>query len=194
MGDEHRMNHYHVSRHSDDEDPFVTGDLFAALDYARGELDSLADFEHDGVSFVAAKVEDARSWGDKRYPSAYEMEEALLSFAKVERYNGLMANAANIVKQHNYSKRADRAPIYRPAWENQGTNEADARLYKSAEHTAGEINSGSPIAISECEAELHTWPDNDQMHGGESYCADEYPDGYADDVALNTQDGPCGDL
>jgi hypothetical protein len=171
------MNHYHVSRHSDDEDPYITDDLFAALDYARGELDSLADFEHDGVSFTAGRVQDAHDRG-AAYPSTYEMEEALLSFAKVERYNGLMANAANMVKQ-NAAKHQDRAPIYRPSWENQGTNEADARLYISAEHTAGEINSGSPIAISECEAELKTWPEEDQLHGGESYCSDEYPDGYA---------------
>jgi hypothetical protein len=50
------MTHYHVRRHSDDDDPFVTDDLFAALGYARDELDHLADMEHEGVSFTAEEV------------------------------------------------------------------------------------------------------------------------------------------
>ena len=103
-------NHWHVSIHSEDDDVYITDDLFAALDYAAQELDRAADFEHDGVSVVAAKVEDARSWG-KKYPDVYEMEEALLSFAKCERYANLMLNARNMVKQHN-ADTDDRAPLY----------------------------------------------------------------------------------
>lgn len=183
-------NHYHVSSHSEDDDPFVTGDLFAALDYARWELDNLADMEHDSVSATADRVaenENTVSMTPSKVP-AYEMEMALLSFVKVQRYNGLMANAANMVKQHGYAKRADRAPLYRPSWTDQGTEEADARLFEAAKHTASAINSGSPIYITECGATMLTWPDTDPLHGGEPYCADEYPDGYA-----GYQDGPCGD-
>jgi hypothetical protein len=165
-------NHYHVHRHSDDEDPFVTGDLFDAIDYAATELDQLADFEHDGISASGEQ-------GD--YESAYN------AFVRSERYNGLMLNARNMVKQHSQPI-AERAPFYTPDWEAGGEDAAQERLFESAKRTAGEINSGSPIAISECEAEMKTWPDTDQMHGGESYCADEYPDGYA-----GYQDGPCGD-
>jgi hypothetical protein len=98
-----------------------------------------------------------------------------------------MANARNIVKQHNTPRR-DRAPLYTEGWLDQGAKEADARLLLAANHTAQEINDGSPISIGGCTAEMRTWPDEDQMHGGESYCADEYPDGYA-----GYQDGPCGD-
>lgn len=197
------INHWHVTRHSDDEDPCVTETIFAALDYARTELDSLADFEHDGASFTAHRVEEARTMGGK-YPSTYEMEEALLSFAKVERYTGLMANAANIVKQ-NGTFYADRAPLYQvdsADWVGRVGNEladardaADARLYESALHTAREINENSPLGIWDCTAELRTWPEEDQMHGGESYCADEYPDGYAGDVDSDPtgRDEPAGD-
>lgn len=188
-------NHWHVTRHSDDEDPCVTETIFAALDYARTELDSLADFEHAGASYTAHRVEEARTMGGK-YPSAYEMEEALLSFAKIERYTGLMANAANMVKQ-NAAKHADRAPLYQVDFGRDATSdwvyadaakEADARLLEAANHAVQAVNDGSPISITECSAEMLTWPERDQMHGGESYCADEYPDGYA-----GYQDGPCGD-
>ena len=185
------MTHYHVSRHTEDDDVFVTDDLFAALDYAADELDRMADFEHDGVSMVAAKIEEESDYGTPG--NVYDMREALLSFAKMERYNTLMLNARNLVKQSKAAI-AERAPFYTPDWEEGGEDAAQARLSESAKRTAGEINSGSPIRIWDCDAELRTWPDNDQMHGGESYCADEYPDGYAENVALNTQDGPCGDL
>lgn len=188
-------NHWHVNRHSDDDDPYLSEDLFGALDYARTTLDELADFEQSNVSATAANVEEARTMGGK-YPSVYEMEEALLSFAKAERYNSLMMNAANMVKQHA-AKHAERAPLYQVDFSRDATagwvyadaaKEADARLHQSALHTARAINEGSPLGIWDCAAELRTWPDTDQTHGGESYCADEYPDGYA-----GYQDGPCGD-
>jgi hypothetical protein len=180
------VNHYHVRRHSDDDDPYVSDDLFACLDYAATELDQLADFEHDYVSTVAAKVEE--DWSRvSGLVTPHEAREALLSFAKCERYVALMANARNIVKQHNTPRR-DRAPLYTEGWLDQGAKEADARLLLAANHTAQEINDGSPISIGGCTAEMRTWPDEDQMHGGETYCSDEYPDGYA-----GYQDGPCGD-
>jgi hypothetical protein len=183
------VNHYHVRRHSEDEDPYITDDLFSALDYAATELDNMADFEHDGISACGEQ-------GD--YESAYE------AFVKCERYNNLMMNARNMVKQKG-AFYADRAPLYQvnsADWVGRVGNEladardaADARLFESAIRTAGEINSGSPIGIGQCDAPMRTWPDEDQMHGGESYCADEYPDGYAgyDTPPLNLQDGPCGD-
>lgn len=204
------MTHYHVSIHNDDEDPLITDDLFAALDYAATELDNLADFEHEGVSITAERVEKAReSYGTERYPDVYEMEQALLSFAKMGRYAGLTANAANMVKQHN-AKHNDRAPLYQVDFGRDATSdwvyadaakEADARLLEAAKHAVQAVNDGSPISITECSAEMLTWPERDQMHGGESYCADEYPDGYAGGEEydtyhtppLNTQDGPCGD-
>lgn len=196
------MTHYHVNRHSDDEDPYVAESLFDALDYARTELDSLADFEHDYVSTTAQRVEEARTMGAK-YPEVYEMEEALLSFAKAERYSNLMANAANMVKQ-NRTKHADRAPLYQIDWrdKNGGTRrgwdavkEANARLVDAATRTAHTINEGSPLGIWDCNAALGTGPDTDPLHNGETYCAEEYPDGYAGSVDSDPigRDEPAGD-
>jgi hypothetical protein len=128
------MTHYHVITHPDDEDGYTTDDLFAAVDYAGDELDRLADFEHDGISASGEQ-------GD--YESAYN------AFVRMERYNGLMLNAANMVKQHN-AKRGDRAPIYRPSWKDQGTEEADTVLFQSAKHVVQMINEGSPLSIWEC--------------------------------------------
>lgn len=185
------MVHYHVNRHSDDEDPYLSESLFDALDYARTELDSLADMEHSNVSYTAQRVEEARTMGGK-YPDVYEMEdemeEALLSFSKAERYTGLMANAANMVKQ-NDAFYAERAPLYQvdsADWVGRAGNEladardaADARLLDAAKRVARTINEGSPLGIWDCNAALGTWPDDDPLHAGETFCADEYPDGYA---------------
>jgi hypothetical protein len=197
------INHWHVTRHSDDEDPWVGETIFGALDYARTELDDLADMEHAMVSDVASRVDTERHAAGRAGLNPYEMEEALLSFAKAERYNGLMLNAANMVKQRGMFY-ADRAPLYQVDsrdWEKgeaalaDARDAADARLHQAALHTAREINENSPLGIWDCTAELRTWPDNDPMHGGESYCADEYPDGYADDVDSDPigRDEPAGD-
>jgi hypothetical protein len=131
------MNHYHVTTHPDDDDRYTTDNLFQALGYAADELDHLADFEHDGISAYGEQ-------GD--YESAYN------SFVKMERYDNLRRNAANMVKQHT-SKRGERAPIYRPSWQDQGTEKADAVLFLSAMRVAQEINVGSPLMIWECPLE-----------------------------------------
>jgi hypothetical protein len=188
------MSHYHVIRHSDDDDPYISEDLFACLDYAATELDELADMKHATVSETAENVR--RGYNGLFTDNSVgkdEMEYALLAFAACETYSNVRQNCLNMVKQHGYSKRADRAPIYRPSWEDQGTEEADARLIESAEHVVKMVNDDTPISITHCCGEMRTWPDHDPMHGGETYCADEYPDGYAYDPPLNTQDGPCGD-
>ena len=182
------MVHYHVRRHTDDDDPMITDDLFAALGYARDELDHLADMEHEAVSFTAEEVvKGYNGIMSENSVSKYDMELALLSFAKVETYSNIMLNASNMVKQHNAAI-AERAPFYTPDWEEGGEDAAQARLFESAKRIAAMVNNDTPLSIGECSADLLTWPDEDQMHGGESYCADEYPDGYA-----GYQDGPCGD-
>jgi hypothetical protein len=63
----------------------------------------------------------------------------------------------------------------------------------SAEHVVKMVNDDTPISITHCCGEMRTWPDHDPMHGGEDYCANEYPDGYEYEAPTNTQDGPCGD-
>jgi hypothetical protein len=145
--------HYHVTTHPDDDDQYTTNNLFDALDYAAVELDHLADFEHEGMSITASAVEQGyNGLRIENSVSKDEMEEALLSFVKMERFDNLRRNAANMVKQHK-SKRGDRAPIYRPSWQDQGTEKADAVLSQSARNVAQEINVGSPLMIWECPLE-----------------------------------------
>lgn len=182
------MSHYHLSRHNEDDDPYISADLYAVLDYAADELDRLADSEHGYVSDVAGRVKDGyRGTLANSKVSESEMQDALLSFGKIETWTALVANGRNMARQHT-AKRAARAPVYRPSWQDQGTEESDARLLHSAKNVLEAFQADSPFDVWECEADLHTWPDEDPMHAGEDYCAYEYPDGYA-----GYQDGPCGD-
>jgi hypothetical protein len=176
--------HYHVSRHSNDDDPYITDDLFAALDYAGTELNELADFEHEGLSYIAQQVAEGQTMFDDNAVSKATMEVALLAFLKVERYNGLMANTANMVKQ-NRAPHVDRAPLYQIDWENEGdglwpVRAADARLFEAAKRVAQSVNDASPVSITECSADMRTWPEEERKLAViETYCTDQYPDGYA---------------
>jgi hypothetical protein len=146
------MTHWHVTRHSEDDDPYVTGSIYDALDYAARELNELADHEHDFVSTVASRVAEHPD----RNPCHYdEMEAALRSFMKAEHYSSLALNAASRYKQSRASI-ADRAPLFQEDQVFLAPGDADnpqAKLYQSATWTAGEVNSGSPLSIWSCEAE-----------------------------------------
>jgi hypothetical protein len=134
------MTHWHVTRHSEDDDPYVTDSLYDALDYAAGELDPLAGHEHD---MITASGE------------AGNFEEAYKSFVKTETLAGLQANAANIQTQAR-SEPADRAPLYSddtPYDEESGEVNTASRLYGAAQWVAENINEGSPLFLWQCEAE-----------------------------------------
>ena len=60
--------HYHVARHSGDDDVYVTASIFGALDYAAEELGTLADFEWEYVAEIARRVaEDALRESEMRF-------------------------------------------------------------------------------------------------------------------------------
>ena len=146
------MTHWHVTRHSEDDDPYITSSLYDALDYAARELGALADSEHTYVSTVAERVAE----DPYRNPCHYdEMEAALRSFAKAERYANLSLNAAKFDKQIR-ADIADRAPLYQDdqIWLAPGdVDNPESNLYKSALWVVGNINSGSPMSVWGCEAE-----------------------------------------
>jgi hypothetical protein len=145
--------HWHVTRHNDD-DPFVTEDLFSALDYAATELDILAENEYEYTSAIAERVNNRDD-----DVSPYEMAEALRSFARSETYGNLQANAANMVKQHD-APLDERAPLYRETWQaNPGTS-PQQRLDEAAHNVATQINNESPLSIWPCTANACT-TDND---------------------------------
>ena len=52
------MQHYHVVRHSGDDDPFATYDLVSALDYASTEIDRMAESAH-GLAISLGATADA---------------------------------------------------------------------------------------------------------------------------------------
>jgi hypothetical protein len=116
------MTHWHVQRHSDDDDPYVTAGIYDALDYAATQLGNLADFEHDGIMGCG---------------EAGAFEEAYRCWERSELYGNLADNAANVVRQHREQDAAKRAPLYQgDGWE--------AALLKHAMWTASEINGKAP--------------------------------------------------
>lgn len=132
------MTHYHVMRHDDDEDPFISDDLFAVLDRLATELDSLADMEHDGIS---------------GYGEAGLFEEAYRCWERSEKYAGLQANAENMTRQHR-AAREDRAPLY--AGPDEGgaflpDSDPESRLRKAALWVLGGICFDSPVSAWTCE-------------------------------------------
>lgn len=149
--------HFHVSRHSEDDDVAVFTDIYGALGYAGEELRSVADFEYEGASFTAQKVSE--SPGNIYFPRENfpvdpgEMESALRALAKSEQYGGLAANAENMVRQHS-AKPLDRAPLYR------GTD-SDDLLLNSATWVATEISAKSPVTIWECPED--TYEDSEEI-------------------------------
>lgn len=119
--------HWHVTRHSDDDDPYVTSDLYAALGYASEELDLMAEYEHSGIGTLG----DAGMW-----------EEAYRCWQRCEQYNALHLQALNIVTQHEVAPE-HRAPLY------QG-DDWEGRLRESALRVAASVGEGSPMAIWDC--------------------------------------------
>lgn len=123
--------HYHVQRHSEDDDVLSTDSLAEAMDYAATELDMMADSEHTMI----------RASGE-----AGDYEAAYRAWEHVEAWYGLQANAANIAKQHTVPP-AERAPLYRA----DDTAARDA-LRTAAMHVMEMINAEGPdgFAMWEC--------------------------------------------
>lgn len=156
------QSHWHVTRHSEDDDPLITSDVYFALDYAATELDRMADFEHDGIRCAGEN-------GD--------FEGAYRAWEKAELYHGLMLAAKHAPDQHG-KHRKDRAPHYagpdsgpdEKGWEHylQDDN-PDSLLYKTALHHVGEISFRSPLSIWECTEPLAQF--DHVVHGDdEVYC------------------------
>jgi hypothetical protein len=143
------MTHWHVTRHSEDDDPYVTDDLYDAMEYAATELDLIADHEHDMITVSG---------------EAGDFEEAYKSFKKTEILAGLQANATNIYTQSR-SVPADRTPLYQedmpynPPLTDEGTPTAEStvntasELYQTALRMAENINRDSQFSIWSCDAE-----------------------------------------
>lgn len=92
----HDSVHWHVTRHSEDDDPLSTYSIGGALDYAARELDIIADSEHD-----------AHVW----YGEAGEFEESWRASERVRAWSGLQQNLANLATQ--YARPVpERAPLY----------------------------------------------------------------------------------
>lgn len=122
------VSHWHVIRHTDDDDPFITNNIGAAFDYAAGELDTLASLAHDEIS-------GAGEAGD--YEAAYRAWQREMAL------HNLHQNAANMAEQWGAEHEDDRAPLYRG-------DGATGRLIVASEHMRDEIGTGSPIKIITC--------------------------------------------
>jgi hypothetical protein len=159
--------HWHVSRHRDDEDVFITPDIYSALDYAASELRDLAEFEHDGIA-------PSGEAGD--YQTAYE------SWKRANELDALHETARHPVTQYNlpdvdedtiYVAGKYRAPLY------QGYG-GDAKLLETAQRSVQAVNDGSQISIWECSDELVYLNDNgtalsDEDNGFPYHLADWEP-------------------
>jgi hypothetical protein len=126
-------NHFHVQRHSEDEDIYVTERIYDALDYAATELEAVTDIEHEGIS----------AYGEQGV-----FEAAYRCWQRSERYGDLAGNAENVVRQNN-SPAEKRAPLYQgDGWQE--------RLLEHAQWVAGKINRDGPdgFGIWECTSEI----------------------------------------
>lgn len=159
------VTHYHVMRHSGDDDPFISEDLFEVLDYLATELRDLADMENDGIS---------------GYGESGAFEEAYRCWQRAEKYTGLQLNAENMVRQHQ-AAREDRAPLYAGPDEGgtllRGTylpdDHEDSMLRKTALWVLGNICDGSPASAWTCEHGTREGTGRDD--DGVLYCT-EYDD------------------
>jgi hypothetical protein len=134
--------HWHVSRHRDDDDVFITEDFWTALDYAATELRDLAEFEYEGIS----------ASGD-----AGDYEGAYKAFVRSNELDALRNNLAHAIDQHNKIDPDDdipgtvndgyRAPLYRGYG-------GDERIMETALRAVESVNLGSDMAIWECTSEL----------------------------------------
>jgi len=119
------MNHFHVVRHGEDDDPFLTANVADALDYAATELEYAADWQHTMIS---------------AHGEVGDFEEAYGSFVRSERFTNAMLNARNIVRQHTADSDDDRAPLYR----GEGASE---RLAQATDHVVEYVNAHGPIGF-----------------------------------------------
>jgi hypothetical protein len=89
--------HWHVQTHTDDEDPYVTADHVAALDYAADEMTREADQAYEMISI---------------HGQAREFEDAYNAFMRSETFTNVAMNLQNMVNNAN-SIQEKRAPLYR---------------------------------------------------------------------------------
>jgi hypothetical protein len=161
--------HWHVSRHRDDDDVYITTDIYAALDYAAGELRDRAEFEWEGIG-------PSGEAGD--YQSAYE------AWKRSQELDALQNTAAHAVNQHNlpdvdgddtsafHAPNTVRAPLYRGYG-------GDAKILETAKRAVEAVNGGSEIGIWECSEELAYLNENytafsDEDNGYPVHMADTY--------------------
>lgn len=159
--------HWHVSRHREDDDVYITPDIYDALDYAAGELRDRAEFEWEGIA-----------------PSgeAGDFEGAYNAWKRSQELDALQSTAAHAVKQHKlpdvdgddnsafHAPDTVRAPLYRGYG-------GDAKILETAKRAAATVNDGSEIGIWECSDELVYVTDAGEMtdqDNGQPYHADEY--------------------
>lgn len=136
--------HFHVVRHNEDDDEFVTTGIAAAIDYAAMELEMLAGQEHEMV----------RTYGERGL-----YKEAYFAWDRSEEIFNLHENAANIAAQYAAKSEDDRAPLYQgPGWEE--------RLAGAARHMIAEIGGCMWIALTitihadpKCEALVESTPE-----------------------------------
>jgi hypothetical protein len=164
--------HWHVSRHRDDEDVFITPDIYSALDYAAGELQALSEFEHDGIG-------PSGEAGD--YQGAYE------AWKRSNELDALYETARHPVTQHNlpdvdgddtsafHAPGTVRAPLYRGYG-------GDAKILETAKRSVDAINLDSSVAIWQCSEELVYLNDNGTAESDEDngfpYHLDDWEPGY----------------
>lgn len=144
------MTHYHVVRHSEDEDPYITDTVYSALDYAAQELRELDDFETSNVSVVAERVSN----GD--YVVESEMADALKSYSKAATYENLAINAQ--IRADNHEQSRDMRP---PLFQDDTMDDNDPRslLFQSAVWVMNKINNESPLSIWDCDR----YPNNEEL-------------------------------
>jgi hypothetical protein len=164
--------HWHVSRHSDDDDVFIAEDFWSALDYAAGELRDLAEFEYEGIS----------ASGD-----AGMFELAYTAFKRSNELDAVKMQADHALQPHNKIDPDDdipgtvndgyRAPLFRGPG-------GDEKIMECALRAVERINSATPVSIWECDAELVYLTDTVPIRvtdadNGRPYHADEWEGSYA---------------
>jgi hypothetical protein len=163
--------HWHVSRHSNDDDVFIVEDFWYALDYAADELRDLAEFEHEGISANG---------------EAGDFEGAYTAFKRSNELDAVMQQAKHALDQHNKIDPDDdipgtvndgyRAPLY------QGPG-GDEKIMQLALRAVERINNETPVSMWECSDELVYLNDTgtrlSDPDNGQPYHADDWEGSYA---------------
>lgn len=130
------VEHWHVQRHTEDDDVFVTTDVVTALGYAADELNLITESEHENI---------------RLHGEAGEFEQAYRAFDHVQAWSVLVANlrtlVANAEKYPGY-----RAPLY------QAEPQFGPKWSTARDHVLETLNSEGPAgftmwscASSDCE-------------------------------------------